>query len=140
MKILTNILVISEDADFLEKLANIFPDTHYLDCPCFSEAVEIIEQGYLPEFLMVDLVLPELTGAETLAAIQQKLAPRAVPGVIITSNDHLVLYSTPRPPELLGILNKKGDETLFYERVKKLWDDYQAELVDGAYEKVDPSM
>lgn len=132
MKILTNILVISEDADFLGKLADIFPAAHYLKCRCCREAIEVIEAGFAPELLIVDLVLPELTGPETLEVIQQNLAPREVPGIIVTSNDHLVLYSTPRPPELLGILNKKGEESFIYERVQKLWDDYQAELVDGS--------
>lgn len=132
MKTLTDILVISEDAHFLEKLPEIFPNTHYVVCGCYSEALELIASGFLPEFLLVDLVLPEKTGAETLDELQKILLPREVPGVMITNNDHLVLYSMPRPPELLGIISKKGDDAFIYERIKKLWDDYQAELVDGS--------
>lgn len=131
MKTLTDILVISEDANFLEKLPEIFPSLRYVECGCYSDALKLIAAGFTPEFLLVDLVLREKTGAETLDALQKILLPQEVPGVIVTNNDHLVLYSVARPPELLGIISKKGDEAFIYERIKKLWDDYQAELVDG---------
>ena len=54
-----------------------------------------------------------------------------IPGIIMTTNDRLVLYSLARAPELLGVMSKKGDPILLFERISKLWDDYQAWQIDG---------
>lgn len=131
MKALNNILVISADEAFLERLPSILAKSDYHVCSCYGDACELLEGGFIPELFLVDLSLPEKTGAETLDLLQKKLQPINIPGIITTGNDRLVLYSQSRAPALLGLISKSGDESSIYERIKKLWDDYQVLIVDG---------
>ncbi|UNM96173.1 response regulator [Ignatzschineria rhizosphaerae] len=131
MKQLDNILFVCADEAFHQKLSEIFKPEIYQLTTDVDDAFALIAAGYLPDLIVVDLVLPKLTGAETLDQLQKKLLPKAIPGIIMTNNDRLVLYSLARIPELLGVMSKKGESILLYERIKKLWDDYQTLLVDG---------
>lgn len=131
MRQLDNILFVCADETFDQKLSEILqPDLYQLTID-IDDAMALLDSGYTPSLIMVDLVLPKLTGAETLDQLQKRLKPQEVPGIVMTNNDRLVLYSIARVPELLGVMSKKGDAALLYERIKKLWDDYQALLVDG---------
>lgn len=131
MKQLDNILFVCADEAFAQKLSEISIPGNYQLAVDVEAAMELLTAGYLPSLIVVDLVLPKLTGAETLDRLQQKLLPKEIPGIIMTNNDRLVLYSLARVPELLGVMSKKGEASLLYERINKLWDDYQALLVDG---------
>lgn len=131
MKPLDNILFVCTDEFCIEQLSTISAVERYQLASDITAAKALLESGYQPDLIVADLVLPKLTGAETLDQLQQQLRPNIVPGIIMTNNDRLVLYSLARAPELLGIMSKKGDVTLLYERIKKLWDDYQVSLVDG---------
>lgn len=131
MKQLDNILFVCADETFDQKLSEILMPENYQLQRDIHAAKEILTAGYLPDLIVVDLVLPVLSGAETLDELQKALRPKEIPGIIMTSNDRLVLYSLARVPDLLGVMSKKGEATLLYERIKKLWDDYQALLVDG---------
>lgn len=131
MRQLDNILFVCADETFDQKLSEILqPDLYQLMID-IDAAMALLDSGYTPSLIVVDLVLPKLTGAETLDQLQKRLKPQEVPGIVMTNNDRLVLYSIARVPELLGVMSKKGDAALLYERIKKLWDDYQALLVDG---------
>lgn len=131
MKQLDKILFVCADETFHQKLSEILmPDIYQLTRD-IDAALEVLAQGYIPNLIVVDLVLPKLTGAETLDQLQKRLLPLVVPGIIMTNNDRLVLYSLARVPELLGVMSKKGEPDLLYERIKKLWDDYQTLVVDG---------
>lgn len=131
MRQLDNILFVCADETFDQKLSEILqPDLYQLRVD-IDNAMALLDSGYTPSLIVVDLVLPKLTGAETLDQLQKRLKPQEVPGIVMTNNDRLVLYSIARVPELLGVMSKKGDAALLYERIKKLWDDYQALLVDG---------
>lgn len=131
MRQLDNILFVCADETFDQKLSEILqPDLYQLRVD-IDDAMALLDSGYTPSLIVVDLVLPKLTGAETLDQLQKRLKPQEVPGIVMTNNDRLVLYSIARVPELLGVMSKKGDAALLYERIKKLWDDYQALLVDG---------
>ncbi|HIW05953.1 MAG TPA: hypothetical protein H9889_01310 [Candidatus Ignatzschineria merdigallinarum] len=131
MKQLDNILFVCADEAFNHKLPEILPPKQYRLMSNIHAAKSCLASGYEPDLIVVDLVLPALTGPETLDQLQQQLHPKEIPGIIMTNNDRLVLYSLARVPELLGIMSKKGDSALVYERINKLWDDYQALLVDG---------
>lgn len=131
MKQLDNILFVCADETFDQKLSEILGPNVYRLATDVDEAMALLDSGYMPDLMVVDLVLPKLTGAETLDQLQKRVNPKEIPGIMMTNNDRLVLYSMARVPELLGVMSKKGDATLLYERIKKLWDDYQALLVDG---------
>ncbi len=131
MKSLDNILFVCADETFNQKLSEILPANRYQLMHDIEAAKACLSAGYLPDLMVVDLVLPKLTGAETLDQLQKQLQPKVVPGIIMTNNDRLVLYSLARVPELLGVMSKKGDSALILERITKLWDEYQALLIDG---------
>lgn len=139
MNVLENILLLTDDDELIAKFETMFQGPHYCCCRHIFEASELIEDGLVPALIVCDLVLPELTGPESLDQLQKSLAPHIVPGIIATSNDRLVLYSLPRPPHLLGVISKKGDTQQIYERLLKLWDEYQAQLIDGDASKDDTS-
>lgn len=131
MKQLDKILFVCADETFDQKLSEILMPATYQLVTDIDAANILLDSGYVPDLMVVDLVLPKLTGAETLDQLQKRLNPKEIPGIIMTNNDRLVLYSLARVPELLGVMSKKGEATLLYERINKLWDDYQALLVDG---------
>lgn len=131
MQPLDQLLFVTEDEALQQQLPEALYSKHYRIAKDIDEATALLNEGFEPYLMIVDLVLPKLTGAETLAQLQALCLPKIVPGIIMTSNDRLVLYSLARAPELLGVMSKKGDSALLFERISKLWDDYQAWEVDG---------
>lgn len=125
MQRLDKVLCVCADTEFNHRIEETFPEKIYYLCHSYEEAVTLLATGIVPDLIVVDLVLPGSSGPETLEQLQKQLSPRIIPGIITTTNDRLVLYSEPRPPELIGIISKSGDETFIYERIKKLWDEYQ---------------
>lgn len=131
MKLLEQLLFVSTDNDLQQKLSEVLSPNRYRIVEDIDAAKALLNEGYDPNLFVVDLVLPKLTGAETLDQLQQCCLPKVIPGIIMTTNDRLVLYSLARAPELLGVMSKKGDPILLFERISKLWDDYQAWQIDG---------
>lgn len=131
MLMLERILLVTEDASLQEKFRGLFNAEQCQYCFHYAEAARLLNAGYTPDLIIVDLILPVITGAETLDLLQKQLAPKEVPGIIVTQNDRLVLHSLPRPPALLGIISKKADPLILFERIKKLWEEYQVPLIDG---------
>ncbi len=125
MQRLEKVLCVCTDAEFNHRIEETFPEKIYYICHSYEEAVTLLAKGIVPDLIVVDLVLSGSSGPETLEQLQKQLSPRIIPGIITTTNDRLVLYSEARPPALLGIISKSGDETFLYERIKKLWDEYQ---------------
>ncbi|PWD86255.1 response regulator [Ignatzschineria cameli] len=128
--LLKNILLVTEDATLQEKFRGLFSQDQCQCCYHYAEAARLLNAGYTPDLIVVDLILPVITGVETLDLLQKQLAPKEVPGIIVTQNDRLVLHSLPRPPALLGIISKKADPLILFERIKKLWEEYQTWLFD----------
>ncbi|MHC5225208.1 response regulator [Ignatzschineria sp. LJL83] len=130
MKPLDQLLFVCADETLQQKLPEVLTTENYCIAENIDEATALLNEGFEPNLIIVDLVLPKLTGAETLAQLQNQCLPKVIPGIIMTSNDRLVLYSLARAPELLGVMSKKGDSELLLERIYKLWDDYQIAKVN----------
>lgn len=123
---LETILCVDDDADIGEALeAALSPEFTVLLAQNCEEAVKLTQQSS-PDLFIVDLVLPDISGPETLEKLQQCLNCTETPGMILTSNNQFATFSEPRPPHLLGVLTKPFDPAQLRERVVKLWDEYMA--------------
>jgi CheY-like chemotaxis protein len=124
----TRILVVDDDEAERETLALILTKAGYgvAEARDGAEALELLRGAPLPDLVIVDLMMPRVTGWQVLAAMHDSARLRHVPAVVLTSfgsnglpHEWRVLHK-PADPELLiafvarGIQQapKGGDEPL----------------------------
>lgn len=83
-----NKIMVVEDDKFLVKVYQLKFDKEGFDVVVASdgmEAISLIESGYVPNIVLLDLMLPIVNGFEVLAVIKKKDKWKKVP-VLILSN------------------------------------------------------
>ena len=121
---LETILCVDDDPEVGQALEAALSEafTVFLAEDC-QEALTLIE-ATKPDLFLVDLVLPEISGPDTLDALQACLGFHETPGILLTANSQFATFSEARPPQLLGVITKPFDPAQLRERVIKLWDTY----------------
>jgi CheY-like chemotaxis protein len=110
------ILVIDDDEAERETLAVILAKAGYevVEARDGAEALELLRDRPLPDLVVVDLMMPHVTGWQVLAAMHESTRLRRLPAVVLTSfganglpEDWRVLHK-PTDPELLVALIARG--------------------------------
>lgn len=81
-------IMVAEDDKFLVKVYQLKFDKEGFDVAIANdgmEAISLIESGYVPNIVLLDLMLPIVNGFEVLSAIKKKDKWKKVP-VLILSN------------------------------------------------------
>jgi CheY-like chemotaxis protein len=84
---LSRILIVEDNADVRLFLSDLLTDAGYAVTTADDgqDAFELLEQGLRPRLMMVDLMLPRLSGWDLLAHAQDDPELRYVPKVVITA-------------------------------------------------------
>jgi two-component system, OmpR family, response regulator CpxR len=100
------VLVVDDDPDIRETLRFVLEDAGY---PVYSaengkEALAILASGKpLPGLILLDLMMPVMSGDEMLKALKTVRALAQIPVTIVTAS------GTPMPPLASGLLKKPVD-------------------------------
>lgn len=97
------VLIVDDDADIRAALADVLEEEGWTSAEAVDglHAKELLEAGLRPRVMLLDLMMPRLTGQELLAWLRRSDEPlRNLPVVVLTA-------STNRPvAEAQAVLNK----------------------------------
>jgi CheY-like chemotaxis protein len=95
------VLVVDDDADNRETLCEVLADEGYTvrGVPGGREARALLEGGLRPALMLLDLMMPEMSGDELLVWLRTSEA-RAVPVVVMSARHDW------QPPDGVGCLRK----------------------------------
>ncbi|MDW5418577.1 PAS domain S-box protein [Iodobacter sp. CM08] len=118
------VLVIDDDVKAIDALERLLPEPAYVVVRALNghEGLRLARQ-LLPDLILLDLVMPEMSGFEVADALQLDPATADIPVLIVTSKritelDRAVLSN--RPERLVQIVEKAGfDRAGFIARVKR---------------------
>ena len=107
------VLVVDDDADNRETLCEVLSDEGYSvrAAPGGREARALLEGGLRPDLVLLDLMMPEMSGDELLAWLRTSEA-RAVPVVVMSARHDW------KAPEGVGCLRKPVGLTEMLETVR----------------------
>jgi len=80
------VLIIDDDLMSRYVLKSLFKDSGYavMEAVSGEEGLRLI-QTHLPQVIVLDLVMPDLSGAEVLATLKADPATQSIPVIIVTS-------------------------------------------------------
>jgi CheY-like chemotaxis protein len=107
------VLVVDDDADNRDTLCEVLADEGYTvrAAPGGLEARALLEGGLRPDLVLLDLMMPGMTGDELLAWLRSSDA-RAVPVVVMSAKHDW------RPPAGIGCLRKPASLTQILDTVR----------------------
>lgn len=83
-----SILIVDDEPLNLQVLSQVLtPEYQVKVCKSGKDALRILSEPPLPGLILLDIMMPEMDGYETLAAIKQKQALKEVPVIFISALD-----------------------------------------------------
>lgn len=125
-KPLKKILCIDDDQDILSIIEFSLAEVGGYEikaCNSGAEALKVAEE-FMPQLFVIDVMMPGMSGPETLGELHKKEVFMSTPAIFLTANANFAAYSEAKPPKLLGVLTKPFDPMQISERIQKLWDTY----------------
>lgn len=117
------ILIIDDDQDIRESLEDILEmeGYHVLSARDGAEALRVLEEGRPPSIILLDLMMPTMSGWQFAPALQQDPALRDIPVVVITANDKGRQLA---PDNIVGLFSKPLD----LEQLLRCIEDHATEI------------
>jgi len=86
-----DILVVDDELVNLQVLQNQLSLAHYrvTRATSGSEALQMIDDGYHPDLILLDVMMPRMSGYEFCEAVRVKLAPTEVPIIMLTARNQV---------------------------------------------------
>ena len=125
-KPLTKILCIDDDPDILAIIEFSLTEVGNFEVlACNSGADALLRaEAFKPDLFLIDVMMPKMSGPETLTALHSLPVFESTPAVFLTANAQFSAYSEPHPPKMLGVLTKPFDPMQLSEKIHKLWAQY----------------
>ena len=111
------ILVVDDDAGVREAMKGMLTDKGYEVATATNgqEALAVLRQGPRPDAIVLDLMMPVMTGMEFLDEKANDDLIRSVPVLIMTAHDQEPV----RMRHVLGVFRKSRDLTLLFEALDR---------------------
>jgi two-component system, OmpR family, response regulator len=126
-KILNKILLVEDEEDIrvvfsfaLEKLGKF--TVKY--CASGKEALQTAE-AFAPDIILLDMMMPEMDGIQTLKALQQIPALSETPMVFITAKVQANEVEKYKALGAVDVIAKPFNPVLLPESLQKIWQEYQ---------------
>ncbi len=123
---LKRILCIDDDPDILSIIEFSLAEVGGYEvkvCHSGAEALEEVKD-FNPQLFLIDVMMPGMSGPETLTALHDIPEFASTPAIFLTANVQFAAYSEATPPKMLGILTKPFDPMQLPERLSDLWGEY----------------
>ncbi len=92
-------------------------------CSSGLEALEIL-QDFHPDMILLDLVMPEMDGFETLEKIRQIESLKNIPVVFMTAHSDARTLKSFRQAGAAGSISKPFNPIRLAEQIQTLWNKY----------------
>lgn len=91
-------------------------------CASGAEALEAAE-GFAPQLLLLDVMMPGMDGPTTLARLRERPALREVPVIFMTAKVQAAEVEHYKALGALGVITKPFDPMALAGQVQALWQD-----------------
>ena len=91
-----------------------------LVCASGAEALAAVP-AFAPDLLLLDVMMPDLDGPATLAALRRLPATAATPVIFMTTRMQARELAPGAAPGIIGVVDKPFDPKTFAETVRTLW-------------------
>ncbi|MBI3283289.1 MAG: response regulator [Burkholderiales bacterium] len=122
---LANILYVEDDAD-IQTVARIALEVvggfELKTCGSGAQALAEIRQGYVPDLLLLDVMMPNMDGPTTLAELRKLPATAATPVIFMTAKVQAPELEFYKSLGALGVIAKPFDPMELSAQVRALWD------------------
>ncbi len=128
-KALHRILAVEDEPDIrsvLELCLRSLGGFTVLSCGSGEEALAQAE-GFAPDLILLDVMMPELDGPATLRALRQRPALAGVPAVFLTAKVHPQEVQILLDQGALGVVAKPFDPMTLCGDIERLWARSQQE-------------
>jgi two-component system OmpR family response regulator len=126
---LCHILYVEDDPD-IQIVARIALETvgGLTLTPCGSgrDALAAVAAGCTPDLMLLDVMMPEMDGMMTLAALRQQAATAQVPVIFMTAKVQAAEVAYYKSLGALGVIAKPFDPMQLPQQVRQLWDTRSA--------------
>ncbi len=124
-KSLTNILYVEDDLDIqavaqiaLEVVGGFLLKT----CSSGAEAIAAIDNGFVPDLLLLDVMMPNMDGPTTLAELRKKATTANTPVIFMTAKVQSSEQDYYFTLGAIGVIAKPFDPMSLSVQVRTLWE------------------
>jgi two-component system OmpR family response regulator len=124
-KSLTNILYVEDDLDIqavaqiaLEVVGGFVLKT----CSSGAEAIAAIDNGFVPDLLLLDVMMPNMDGPTTLAELRKKATTANTPVIFMTAKVQSSEQDYYFTLGAIGVIAKPFDPMSLSVQVRTLWE------------------
>jgi len=128
IKQLNKILHIDDDSDIrtivkmsLESLGGY----EVISCNSCDTALKELEMQ-IPDFILIDVMMPEVDGPETLNTIRKQDKFKNIPVAFMTAKIMDSEIERLRQRDINGIIKKPFDPSELCAQIQKIWDEYHS--------------
>lgn len=82
------LLVVEDDQSIRFLLKHIFEDSYQVtSCGNGKEALTMMQQGFIPDIIISDLSMPEMSGTNFISTVKESTFFRKIPLVVLSASD-----------------------------------------------------
>lgn len=122
---LHHILYVEDDPD-IRTVAQIALETvggfTLTACPSGQEALDKVAGGYTPDLMLLDVMMPNMDGPSTLAALRRLAATANTPAVFMTAKVQAAEIAHYKSLGAIGVVAKPFDPMRLAQQVRELWE------------------
>lgn len=122
---LTHILYVEDDPD-IRVVAQIALESvggfRLRTCNSGQEAVDVVAGGYVPDLILLDVMMPSMDGPGTLAALRTLPGTTGTPAVFMTAKVQAAEIAHYKSLGAIGVVAKPFDPLRLAQQVRDLWE------------------
>lgn len=117
------ILVVDDDPDLLVIVRYCLQGIEQLSARFASSGMEAITiaQEFLPDLILLDVMMPVMDGIQTLERIRQTSPIQNTPVILFTAKVTKSEMTEYEGLNILGVITKPFDPLTLYEQIEKIW-------------------
>lgn len=126
MSELNKILYVEDDAD-IQTVAQIALEMvggfSLKTCSSGQQALDEVQQGFVPDLLLLDVMMPNMDGPTTLAALRKIATTASTPVIFMTAKVQTVEMEHYLSLGAIGVIAKPFDPMELANQVRQLWQE-----------------
>jgi two-component system OmpR family response regulator len=91
-------------------------------CSSGNNALEAVASSFVPDLLLLDVMMPDMDGPATLAALRQMPSTAATPAVFMTAKVQASEIAHYKALGAIGVIAKPFDPLQLADQVRELWE------------------